>query len=350
MGLSGGAIAGIVIGAVAFVIFKSWCMWAVIRWGYRRYLRHLATHGSGDSSDTKLGAWLTNAKYQGSGGKGGSSTGSSVVSSGYGDKPRWLIEAKHIEILCNKDGEQIVLGRCSFGVVYKGLRSGVQPVAVKQLLQADASQMVEFQKEIQMMEQLSFDRNIVQFYGACLAPPHPMLILEFMEGGDLRTALTQAPEELAWASKGKQIAMDIARGLVYLHSQKVVHADLKAKNILLTRDFGTAKIADVGLARMMHSTMNTMNSATGSPAGTFAYAAPEMLMGEKWNEKADVYSFGVLLWELATSEIPVRGQLRPLKVPEECPEAVDLLINKCLAKNPNERPAAKALYEVIAEA
>ena len=53
---------------------------------------------------------------------------------------------------------------------------------------------------------------------------------------------------------------------------------------------------------------------TGSPAGTFAYAAPEMLMGEKWNEKADVYSFGVLLWELATSEIPVRGQLRPLKV------------------------------------
>lgn len=48
-------------------------MWAVIRWGYRRYLRHLATHGSGDSSDTKLGAWLTNAKYQGSGGKGSSS-------------------------------------------------------------------------------------------------------------------------------------------------------------------------------------------------------------------------------------------------------------------------------------
>ena len=77
-------------------------------------------------------------------------------------------------------------------------------------------------------------------------------MLEYCEGGDLRAALTRDEVgELAWNKRGRQIALDIARGLHFLHSHDVMHSDLKTKNILLTRDQATAKIADVGLAQFM---------------------------------------------------------------------------------------------------
>ena len=77
-------------------------------------------------------------------------------------------------------------------------------------------------------------------------------MLEYCEGGDLRAALTRDEDgALAWNKRGRQIALDIARGLHFLHSHDVMHSDLKTKNILLTRDQATAKIADVGLAQFM---------------------------------------------------------------------------------------------------
>ena len=82
--------------------------------------------------------------------------------------------------------------------------------------------------------------------------PRRRQVLEYCEGGDLRAALTRDEAgELAWNKRGRQIAMDIARGLHFLHSHDVMHSDLKTKNILLTRDQATAKIADVGLAQFM---------------------------------------------------------------------------------------------------
>ena len=86
----------------------------------------------------------------------------------------------------------------------------------------------------------------------CITPGACAQVLEFCEGGDLRAALTRDEAgELAWHKRGRQIALDIARGLHFLHSHDVMHSDLKTKNILLTRDQATAKIADVGLAQFM---------------------------------------------------------------------------------------------------
>lgn len=352
MGLSGGAIAGIVIGCVVFVILKTACMFYMFKYWYKRRQRILAARrGRGDVEKStpleKLAAALQLKN------KGGSSTGSSSSSATSASSlssaqvlPGWVMDAKDIEILQLESGKPYLLGTGSFGTVYKALRQGVQPVAVKKITQADDWQMTQFIKEINLMEKLSFDRNIVQFYGAVLSAPAPMLVLEYMEGGDLRDALsTDINKELSWYNKGHLIALDIIRGLVFLHSNKVVHADLKAKNVLLTQNAGTAKIADVGLARIMQHTLS--NTATGDPAGTFAYAAPEMLMGEKWDDKADIYSLGVLLWELVTSDVPQRGRMRPVKVPEEAPEAVELLIQQCLEKEVSRRPSAKQVFDTM---
>ncbi|KAL3148068.1 hypothetical protein ABBQ38_014354 [Trebouxia sp. C0009 RCD-2024] len=348
MGLSGGAIAGIVIGCVVFMVAKTACMVVFTKWWFRRRQRILASRrGKGDVEKAtpleKLAAVLHLKN------KGGSSTGSSSSATSASSLssaqalPGWVMDAKDVEILQLASGKPYLLGVGSFGTVYKALRQGVQPVAVKQITQADEWQMTQFIKEINLMEKLSFDRNIVQFYGAVLSAPAPMLVLEFMEGGDLRDALSHdTAKELSWYNKGHLIALDIVRGLVFLHSNKVVHADLKAKNVLLTQNAGTAKIADVGLARIMQHTLS--NTATGDPAGTFAYAAPEMLMGEKWDDKADIYSLGVLLWEIVTSDVPERGRMRPVKVPEECPAELELLIQQCLEKDVSRRPNAKQVY------
>lgn len=107
-----------------------------------------------------------------------------------------------------------------------------------------------------------------------------------LQGGDLRNALAADGEnKVTWWNKGKEIACDVARGLAFLHSNKIIHRDLKSKNVLLTKDY-EAKITDVGMAKLMSDAYFTQDQNFG----TFSWAAPEVLLGEKCSEKVDCYS------------------------------------------------------------
>eukprot|EP00891_Asterochloris_glomerata_P004533 jgi/Astpho2/4533/Aster-00122 len=266
----------------------------------------------------------------------------------------WSIDPREIEV-CRDERGPIRLGHGGYGAVYKCVRQGVQDVAVKIVFASssgDVTQLDTFKRETSIMMNLSFHGNIVQFYGACCWKQNstdmggtPMLVLEYMEGGDLRNALTEHSAELRWWLKGKRIAMDIARGLAYLHSQRVMHGDIKSRNVLLNGSRNLAKIADCGLARVLDNT--GVSASRTRPIGTMAYAAPEFLLGTNVRESADMYSFGVLLWELVTTEVPLRGQLRPLRVPEECPAEIRDLIEDCTERPPAERPTANQAYHRI---
>ncbi|KAL0020996.1 hypothetical protein WJX77_005136 [Trebouxia sp. C0004] len=248
----------------------------------------------------------------------------------------------NITISQRRDGSDWLLGKGSSGKVFKGLKNDVQPVAIKLLNQTDAQQLAEFAKEIQLLRTLSFDRNIVQFYGACLQEANTMMVLEYMEGGDLMDAIAADHKNLLrWSRKGSLLALDIAKGLVHLHASQVIHMDLKSKNILLNRDHTVAKITDVGLSRGMAS------SNKGFTAGTLEYSAPEILLGRFCSEKADIFSYGVILWEIVTHGQPARGGLRDCRCPQECPVEIDSLINKCLHEDPDERPSAKDLCDIV---
>ncbi|KAK9834205.1 hypothetical protein WJX81_008121 [Elliptochloris bilobata] len=257
---------------------------------------------------------------------------------------RGLLACEDISLCCHGDGSPWLLGCGAHGKVYRALRNGVQDAAVKLLTNVDAAHMAVFLDEVRLLKRISFDRNIVQFYGACLETKLPMLVMEYMGGGDLFSALQSrvqgsgAAHPLSWWQRGRSVALDIARGLHFLHSQHVVHNDLKTKNILLSNTYDIAKIADVGLARIMDAS----HLSTGlAPCGTFAYAAPELLMGRRCDEKVDIYSIGVVLWELVCRERPLRGHLRAPRVPEECPAAVCELIDSCIeAELPAQRPSA----------
>ncbi|GAB4813247.1 hypothetical protein N2152v2_000293 [Parachlorella kessleri] len=300
-----------------------------------------------------------------------------------------LIEPAKIQILRRPSGQPWRLGGGAFGQVYKALYDDVQVVAVKVLNgMSDPKQLEAFLREGRILRDCR-DRNIVQFVGAAFDPScdQAMLVTEFMEAGDLWRALKWRDEQgrrvFGWYRRqvyrsgkkwGRKVALDSARGLHYLHSRHVWHMDLKSANILLAPDGtakladmglsavlthctdlvtnillardGTAKLADVGLAKVVTkdylSAVNTM--------GTFCWAAPEILTGQAVDAKADIYSFGVVLWEICTGETPSRGQLRTIEVPGECPPEVHDLCERCMASDPRDRPSAKDIVLALEHA
>jgi hypothetical protein len=253
----------------------------------------------------------------------------------------WQVGLSELEVCHRPDGSEHIIGSGGFGQVYKALRNGVQPVAVKVIPASsrggEANQIARdaTRQEIAILRHCR-DQNVVQFQGAYLGPEKTLLVTEYMEGGDLMHNI--AAGRVTWWRRGRKIAIDVAKGLCFLHSRRIVHFDLKSPNILLTRD-GTAKIGDVGLARIL------ARDYVSSVVATLAWSAPEVLWGSKCTEKADVYSYGVVLWEICTGEVPQRGRLRDIRVPEECPAEVRELVLECLETRPSMRPSALQIVE-----
>eukprot|EP00887_Chlorella_sp_A99_P006860 scaffold2.g6860.t1 len=331
----------------------------------RATLRHTSSRAGGSDTDPELGGSISS----------GGSPLSALAPGGSGSQMSALapvglrelmIEPDKIHILHRKDGRPWSLGEGAFGQVFKALYDGVQVVAAKVLTRlSDDAQLESFVQEARILRDCR-DRNIVQ------------LVTEFMEGGDLYRALrwrdrrgcrvfgwsgrrvaggpgarrvgsarrlaageaaaggpdgwsahASRPPVPAAARRGRGAAIDVARGLHYLHSHSIIHLDIKSANVLLTRD-GVAKVADAGGA-----------------LGTFAWSAPEVLTGRPCNEKADIYSFGIVLWEICTGETPIRGTMREASVPGECPQPVADLIAACMAVDPRARPSARAIVAAL---
>ncbi|KAK9786673.1 hypothetical protein WJX73_005253 [Symbiochloris irregularis] len=282
----------------------------------------------------------------------------------------WLVEPEEITICKRPDGSNWELGSGAFGKVYKALRGGTTIVAVKVMGDTHEGQRTanflmqrqeQFEREILLLKSCR-DRNIVQFLGACMQPDSLMLVTEYLEGGDLATALERdrsTPPKFSWWKESKnssgsdqertiqglnkRVALDIARGLSFLHNRKIVHRDIKSNNILLGRDL-TAKLADVGLAKVLHDhKMSTLNGELG----TFFWTAPEVLLGRACDEKVDIYSYGVVCWELSTGSPPEGRNLRPLTSEDDCPAEVEALMRSCLSESPTERPSAVDIVHML---
>eukprot|EP00887_Chlorella_sp_A99_P007439 scaffold2.g7439.t1 len=280
------------------------------------------------------------ASKQGSGGQQvqpGSTLSGNVLEGYLSD---WQIAPEEIAILKRHDGTDWRLGSGGFGTVYKAVRNGVQTVAVKVLSTSeDAGRMDdgEFTREIALLRACR-DANVLQFAGAYIKDGHLCLVTEYLEGGSLFSNLRCG--RVTWYKRGKRIALDLAKALVYLHMRKIVHLDVKSSNVLLTRD-GTAKLGDLGMSRIL------ANDYVTGVVGTLAWSAPEMLWGLRCTARADIYSFGVVLWEIVTGMTPVRGQLRDPVIPDECPGEVWDIICRCCDVNPAARPSAAELVELI---
>ncbi|KAG0234986.1 hypothetical protein BGW42_005941 [Actinomortierella wolfii] len=192
-----------------------------------------------------------------------------------------------------------LLGSGAFGSVYEA-RWGCQQCAAKMFFrtQSDLYER-EIQKEITVLQKLRH-RNIIQFCRMHKQDGRIYLLMELAEKGTLAKAINNGL--LDW-SKKIQLAHEIARGLEYIHQEKVLHRDLKSANVLLTRHM-EAKLADFGLARI-RSTMSSLSmpSVGGRITGTFGWIAPELFETDtpSYSTKTDVYALGVVMWEMAAN-------------------------------------------------
>ncbi|XP_032939367.1 mitogen-activated protein kinase kinase kinase 11 [Catharus ustulatus] len=243
-----------------------------------------------------------------------------------------------------------VIGAGGFGRVFRGTWRG-QVVAVKAARgDAGAAGAASLRREARLYARLRHP-NVVALRAVCLEPPHLCLVMEFAAGGPLSRALAgrRVPPAvlLDWARQ-------VARGMRYLHSGTpvpLIHRDLKSSNVLLAQPVvgddvsgKTLKITDFGLAREWQRTTKM------SAAGTYAWMAPEVIRASTFSKGSDVWSYGVLLWELLTGEVPYRGidglavaygvavNKLTLPIPSTCPPPFAQLMAACWEQDPHRRP------------
>ncbi|KAL3570773.1 hypothetical protein D5086_028022, partial [Populus alba] len=241
-------------------------------------------------------------------------------------------------------GERIGLG--SYGEVYRGDWHGTE-VAVKRFLDQDITgeSLAEFRSEVRIMKRVRHP-NVVLFMGAVTRAPNLSIVTEFLPRGSLYRLLHRPNNQLD-ERRRLRMAFDAARGMNYLHNctPMIVHRDLKSPNLLVDKNW-VVKVCDFGLSRMKHSTFLSSRST----AGTAEWMAPEVLRNEPSDEKCDVYSFGVILWELSTLQQPWGGmnpmqvvgavgfQHRRLDIPNDMDPAIADIIRNCWKTDPKLRP------------
>nr|AAN61142.1 EDR1 [Oryza sativa Japonica Group] len=250
-------------------------------------------------------------------------------------------------------GERIGLG--SYGEVYRADWNGTE-VAVKKFLDQDfyGDALDEFRSEVRIMRRLRHP-NIVLFMGAVTRPPNLSIVSEYLPRGSLYKILHRPNCQIDEKRRIK-MALDVAKGMNCLHISvpTIVHRDLKSPNLLVDNNWNV-KVCDFGLSRLKHSTFLSSKSTAGTPE----WMAPEVLRNEQSNEKCDVYSFGVILWELATLRMPWSGmnpmqvvgavgfQDKRLDIPKEIDPLVARIIWECWQKDPNLRPSFAQLTSAL---
>ncbi|KAG6957461.1 hypothetical protein JG688_00010958, partial [Phytophthora aleatoria] len=254
------------------------------------------------------------------------------------------------------------LGSGAFAMVWLVRYRDLQMLASKRLRpeRRTKKHTAMFIEEIKLIAQ--FDHpNLVNFVGAAWTIESDLqMLLEYMDGGDLRRYLADPQTPVGWTKRKFDIAIGVIEALVYLHSfvPPLVHRDLKSKNVLLSSDF-KAKLSDFGASRF-RSVENTMTGGVG----TGRWLAPEVIRGDTdYGSAADIYSFGALLTELDTNKIPyinargsngkilsdmtilhrvATGKLHP-EVGSDCSPALKDLVERCLVEDQSKRPAATVI-------
>ncbi|KAM5565230.1 serine/threonine-protein kinase STY46-like [Rosa sericea] len=239
----------------------------------------------------------------------------------------------------------------SNGDLYQGTFCG-QDVAIKVLSTEHLNEtMREFTQEVSIMRKVRH-KNVVQFIGACTKPPNLCIVTEFLSGGSMYDFLHKQKGAFSLQSLLK-VAVDISRGMKYLHQNNIIHRDLKAANLLMDGN-GVVKVADFGIARVQ-----AQSGVMTAETGTYRWMAPEVIEHKPYDHKADVFSFGVILWELLTGKLPyenltplqaalgvVKKGLRPT-IPKHTNPMLAELMESCWQQDASLRPEFSEIVNML---
>lgn len=281
----------------------------------------------------------------------------------------WEVNPADIELF------ELVGSGCT-AEVYRGSLHG-QEVAVKQIdmkcfnkSQISVKEQRAFDREVAIMPKINHE-NLVRFLGVASLQIPFRIITEFCAGGCCFELIHQQPDiELEWAQQYK-MCTDVASAMYYLHkfNPQIIHRDLKSLNLLLARpvtngkDVPLVKVSDFGLSRMKDSAPDSEWGKMTIAAGTCHWMAPEVFTGSTYDEKVDVYSYGMILFEIVCREIPfedeeaaavgrltVQGERPDLEaVPPDCPEGLQNLMISCWDHEPSKRPPFDEIVVVLSQ-
>ncbi|GAA2085298.1 Stk1 family PASTA domain-containing Ser/Thr kinase [Streptomyces albiaxialis] len=262
---------------------------------------------------------------------------------------------------------QSLLGAGGMASVYLAYDSVLdRQVAVKTLhteLGREQSFRERFRREAQSVAKLThtnivsvFDSGEDDIDGAMV----PYIVMEYVEGKPLRSVLDEDIAQFGAmpADKALKITGDVLAALEVSHEMGLVHRDIKPGNVMLTKR-GVVKVMDFGIARAMQSGVTSMTQ-TGMVVGTPQYLSPEQALGRGVDARSDLYSVGIMLFELLTGRLPFDADsplaiayahvqeepVAPSTINQSIPPAVDALVARTLRKNPNERfPSAESMHD-----
>ncbi|XP_076927409.1 cysteine-rich receptor-like protein kinase 3 [Bidens hawaiensis] len=213
-----------------------------------------------------------------------------------GLQPEKSYSYQQLRLATHDFGDEYRVGKGGFGEVYKAIIDDENVVAVKRLHVSDARAKSEFENEVRLIGNVQH-RNLVRQLGWCIEGTELLLVLEYIPQGSLDNFLWgEKRGSLNW-EKRFDIIFGVARGLAHLHNEfhvKIIHRDIKLNNILVDHDF-QPKICDFGLARLQPEDQTHISTKL---AGTLGYMAPEYATKGHLSEKADTYSFGIVILEI----------------------------------------------------
>jgi len=267
------------------------------------------------------------------------------------------LEIPHEDLIYSKED---LIGTGGFGKVFRGTWQGT-PVAIKQLLDQYLPEEVltDFKKEVNIHAQFRHP-NVILLNGVCLKPY--CMVMPFMPRGALFDVLRSSKEELTWPVR-IQIAVDIGYGLAYLHNQGYVHCDLKSLNVLID-DNMRAKLSDFGLSELKKRTLTssrpTSSRSGGPPPGTTRWMAPELFkLGAQHTMLSDVFSYGMVLWELTSFKMPFQDAPTEYAIldwlwkgvretiPPGTPQPLVEVIQATWEGDPQKRPTPKRVADYL---
>lgn len=255
-----------------------------------------------------------------------------------------------------------LVGEGGYGHVYRArwMHADVAAKAFRSKNSPDNQPPRDFHAELRVLRELRHP-NITLLVGFCCSPKY-IIVTEFVSGSSLYNLLHESRHSSDWTlSRVVSVAREVCLGLRYLHAHDVVHCDMKSGNILLS-GMREVKICDFGLAHLLGEGGGVSEDAAGIAigcVGTHNWMAPEVLRGEEYSKAADVYSFGMLVWEMISRRVPFQGytavqviglvgygRRRP-RTPGGCPESLRSVLRRVLRPRPASRQQVTEVLEVL---
>ncbi|KAG9137305.1 hypothetical protein Leryth_014940 [Lithospermum erythrorhizon] len=367
IGISVGVAAGILIATLVFFAIRWWKR--ISHFKGQTSERHLATlpiRTNGLDTSMDFSASLADSKSN-------QYKWRSPNRNDHFHKPSGMLRYSYKDIQRATNDFTTILGQGSFGPVYKAVMPAGKVVAVKVLASDSKQGEKEFYTEVSLLGRLHH-RNLVNLVGYCVDKGQRILIYEFMSNGSLANLLYGEDEgqTLSWDER-LQVAHDISHGIEYLHdgcqltmfhiqaAPPVVHRDLKSANILLDGSM-RAKVADFGLSKE-----EAFDGRKSGLKGTYGYIDPAYIATNQFTLKSDIYSFGIILFELITAIHPHQNLMEYVNLAAMSPDGVDEILDqrlvgtcnpqevrtlaaiahKCLRNIPKKRPSIAEVSQAI---